>query len=75
MTETNRQRVWIGRPPDHCDICKVPFENVFIDGKTKHGSWGNLCSECHELEGVGFGTGRGQKYELNEFGEWIKTEG
>jgi hypothetical protein len=63
-------------PPDFCDICKREIVYVFIDGKTIHGPWANMCLRCYELIGVGLGTGKGQKYQLHGDGKtWTKVEG
>ncbi len=56
---------WTGRPPAKCDLCNQRFhDGHFIDGKTRYGYWAILCCECHYLNGIGFGEGKGQKYEL-----------
>lgn len=59
------EKYWRGSWPVKCDICKVELANRvhFIDGRTKTGSWGLLCTACHKMHGVGLGTGRGQKYD------------
>ena len=69
----------------NCDICGIIKPIVLIDGKTKLGPWGLMCADCHKKEGVGIGTGKGQKYvyqftDLSEItGEevpiYIKVEG
>lgn len=58
------KKVWSGPQPTHCDMCSKPLHKTFIDGKTKDGPWGILCTGCHALDGVGLGEGRGQKYDL-----------
>lgn len=58
------EKKWMGSEPIHCDLCGEAFTQVFIDGKTMQGPWGLLCSVCHEVYGVGLGTGRGQMYSL-----------
>lgn len=55
---------WLGSKPDTCNICSQPFKNVFIDGRTRMGPWGLLCSGCHRTIGVGLGLGKGQLYDL-----------
>ena len=67
-------RTWVGKPPEKCDICSEPIKDVFIDGQTDWGPWGNMCPECHALHGRGLGTGRGQKYEKQE-DQWVKVAG
>lgn len=58
-------KTWNGTTLEKCDVCHGLLPAIFIDGKTKIGPWGILCPKCHLNIGVGLGTGRGQKYELN----------
>jgi len=44
-----------------CDICHKEVEE-YVDGRTIMGPWANMCLPCHSDNGVGFGTGLGQKY-------------
>jgi hypothetical protein len=57
---------WHGSTPVACNICQGSFEaeGVFYDAKTARGPWGLLCEVCFHVHGVGLGTGRGQKYDL-----------
>jgi len=66
---------WSGHAPDRCDLCRVPIQNTFVDGKTNMGPWASMCPDCHDAHGVGLGTGMGQKYQKQPNGEWIKVEG
>ena len=78
-----KKRYWLGEIKE-CDICGRSFadspekdgEIVFIDGKTKSGSWANMCISCFRDNGVGLGIGRGQVYELQrngkDKGRWLK---
>ena len=68
-------RYWIGDPDPQCDLCRKPFGKVFIDGKTDAGPWGNMCPACHRQHGVGLGLGRGQKYQRQADGRWLKVGG
>ena len=70
-----RTVTWLSEVPAQCDLCETPITNTFIDGKTVHGPWGIMCISCHVLDGYGFGTGRGQKFEKVESGKFIKTKG
>jgi len=56
---------WMGSWPAECDICnqQLADELTFVDGKTIHGPWALMCEGCHKLQGVGIGTGRGQRYD------------
>ena len=57
---------WQGDLPKTCNLCEVPLSTVpsFIDGKTLDGPWAIMCIDCHRVNGVGLGTGKGQKYSL-----------
>jgi hypothetical protein len=65
---------WTGKAPGACDLCPTPIEDIFIDGKTKYGSWACMCPECHTEVGRGLGTGKGQKYQ-RQGKRWVKVEG
>jgi len=43
-----------------CDF--HPEVTADYDGKTVMGPWANMCTPCFERQGVGLGTGRGQRY-------------
>jgi hypothetical protein len=66
---------WVGESPSRCDCCDKPIRDLFVDGKTKGGPWGNLLPECHATIGLGLGMGLGQKYQRQEDGRWLKIEG
>lgn len=66
---------WRGSPIRKCDLCSMPIQKEFVDGKTLSGPWGILCPACHRTFGYGVGTGRGQRYQLQENGSWLKVEG
>ncbi len=72
---TQRRVVWMGSPPTNCDLCEAPIFAIFVDGKTNQGPWANMCLECHPVYGCGLGTGKGQKYQKQPNGEWLKIEG
>jgi len=59
---------------ERCDACRKPFEAVMYDAATSRG-WGNLDQKCFEALGCSLGTGRGQKYEKQADGRWLKTGG
>ena len=67
-------RKWLGNPPANCEVCHASITDTFIDGRTIHGPWANMCPTCHKEIGVGLGTGRGQKYVKHGI-DWIKEEG
>lgn len=60
---------WLSPAPVSCDLCSTPLtltagHTHFVDGKTRFGPWAAMCVNCHAANGVGLGTGRGQKYSL-----------
>lgn len=62
-------------PPSHCDICNKEIKEGFIDGGTIWGPWANMCPECFGKVGIGLGTGRGQKYQKDKEGNYVKVAG
>ena len=66
---------WVGDPPERCDLCKKLILKTFVDGKTKYGPWATMCLSCYHGFGVGLGTGRGQRYDKQPSGQFVKTEG
>lgn len=68
---------WTGPAPTECATCLNPIQSTFIDGRipAMGGSWGCMCPECHAVNGVGLGKGRGQQFEKQPDGRWLKTAG
>jgi hypothetical protein len=66
------RKVWTGTPPERCNLCEHKLEGIFIDGRTKRGAWAYMCVRCHELSGVGLGTGNGQAYQKRADGKFEK---
>jgi len=66
---------WMGSPPQDCDLCHQPICGTFVDGKTTFGPWAFMCPACHRRNGHGLGMGRGQEYQKQEDGSWLKTAG
>lgn len=59
-----------------CDICgKEIKEGRLYDARTTHDCWATMCNDCYVRYGVGVGNGKGQRYELNENGEFEKMKG
>jgi len=76
--EAPKKRYWMGDAPTQCDLNlhhSHAITTAFVDGKTKMGPWGNMCLTCHRRVGVGLGTGKGQKYEKQDDGKWLKVAG
>ena len=63
--------------PLRCDICRMSIRGEalrFVDGKTVFGPWADMCIPCHEGNGVGLGTGRGQLYEAASLDSLVATK-
>lgn len=45
-----------------CDLChpSKPAKAAY-DGKTKRGPWAFMCEPCFVVNGIGLGTGKGQR--------------
>ena len=69
-------KTWQGETPPACDLCGARTENEFIDGATHIGLWAFMCPACFSRNGVGLGTGRGQRYKReSESAPFAKVEG
>jgi len=68
-------KYWLGDPGTQCQICNGEFGNTFIDGATRFGPWAIMCLRCSVLHGTGLGQGRGQKYQKQPDGKWLKVGG
>lgn len=66
---------WIGELPHRCEICKCSIGDIFTDTATLQGPWMILCLRCHAIHGRGFGPQRGQLYERQPDGQWLKVDG
>lgn len=66
---------WMGKAPVHCDVGGEPIATLFVDGRTVMGPWGNMCMTCHKKFGSGVGVGKGQMYEKQRDGRWLKIQG
>jgi hypothetical protein len=73
-TRTPREVYWTG-PVGEFDDFQKPITNTIIDGVTVMGPWAIMTPETHRRYGQGLGTGRGQKYEKQADGKWLKVEG
>ena len=65
---------WVGSV-GYCNLCHNPIVECFVDGTVRNGGWATMCVECHAEYGLGLGMGRGQKYQKQEDGSWLKVEG
>jgi hypothetical protein len=72
---TTKPRYWIGDVPKQDDFGKT-IDNEFIDGATRQGPWAIMTPMSWKVMGVGLlGQGRGQKYQKQKDGRWLKIEG
>lgn len=65
---------WLS-PVGEADDFGNPIENIIIDGATSLGPWALMSPASFEQYGRGLGLGRGQKYERQLDGKWLKVEG
>jgi len=70
-----KPRYWAGSGPTNCDVCKRALRTVFTDGRIYSGHWAFTCDPCASTHGVTLGLGRGQRYEKQEDGRWMKVGG
>lgn len=68
------EKYWVGKVPTKDDF-GAHIGKAFIDGRTRMGVWGIMNPNNHQQFGVGLGAGRGQRYELQGNGRWLKVEG
>lgn len=64
--------IWFGETV--CDICGEEISDILYDAKIREGCWATLCESCWNVHGIGLGTGKGQKYIVNQLGEFEKDE-
>jgi hypothetical protein len=70
-----KAKYWLGTPPAKCDITNLPISDCFIDGQVLGGRWAIMTPRTHAIYGLGLGTGRGQKYQRQADGRFLKVEG
>ena len=69
-----RQVYWLS-PLGAADDFGIPIAQEFVDGKTRLGPWAIMAPSSFKIMGVGLGLGRGQRYERQADGRWLKVEG
>jgi hypothetical protein len=75
MDEGGKKRYWIG-PVNTVDDFGKKITDTFIDGRTVGGPWAIMTPASWMRHGAGrYGTGHGQKYQKQEDGKWLKTQG
>lgn len=68
-------RYWIGPVPPK-DYFGIPITDEFVDGATVFGPWARMAPRSYNLHGRRpLGQGRGQRYQKQDDGRWLKTEG
>lgn len=67
---------WAGRL-SCCDECGQQFGIQMYDCATAGpgSAWGNLCHSCWTFAGKPLGYGKGQRYEKQADGRWLKVAG
>lgn len=65
---------WLSRVPLLDDFGAIIGSN-FVDGKTNNGKWAIMSERSFTKFGIGLGTGKGQLYEKQVDGRWLKTGG
>ena len=59
------EKFWMGSKPTRCECdCGRELKEQFVDGRTIYGSWGIFGVTCYKRIGVGYGLGKGQRYDL-----------
>ena len=68
---------WVGTAPAACQHCGLLLKKTMFDASIPSygGRWAIVGDCCAELAQVRTGLGLGQKYERQEDGRWLKTEG
>jgi hypothetical protein len=74
MTTQTQPRYWQGTVASHDDF-GAAITATFIDGATAMGPWAIMAPRSFRQYGRGLGTGRGQRYEKQADGRWLKVEG
>lgn len=68
------KKYYLGVVPANCQLCQQPMGDVMLDATTNIG-WAYMCQACHLKYGRGLGVGKGQQYEKQTDGRWLKTGG
>lgn len=66
---------WQGTEPARCEISGQRITAVFYDAKLPAAGWAIMGLEAFARLRCETGTGHGQRYEKQEDGRWLKTEG
>ncbi len=74
MHTTSTPVYWAGQVPQADDFGR-PIGSCFIDGRTHSGPWAFMTPATFAVHGIGLGQGKGQRYEKQADGRWLKVEG
>jgi hypothetical protein len=66
------KRYWAGSIGP-IDDWGVPITTAFIDGATIFGPWAIMTPSSHKKYGKGLGMGRGQRFEKQNDGRWLRV--
>lgn len=70
-----KPKIWMGSPPEKCQLCHSPIETKFYDARMSSGTWAILDQACFIEHCEGVGEGKGQEYTKRFDGKWVKTRG
>lgn len=68
-------KYWLGTPPTHCQLSGYAIDTVFYDCVIGGHGWALLGQRTFDQLSCVVGVGKGQKYELQGDGRWLKTAG
>lgn len=68
-------RYYLSPVPAKCQLCQQPLDDKMFDACTQSLGWAIMCQVCHLKHGRGLGVGKGQQYEKQADGRWLKTGG
>ena len=74
-SQQKQPRYWSGDVPAQCQLSQRSITDTFIDGATSYGPWAIMHPQAHDMYGRGLGMGKGQQYEKQPDGRWMKTAG
>jgi hypothetical protein len=73
--ESATPKYWMGDVPLRDDF-GMEITDEFIDGVTRQGPWAMMAPTSWRTMGIGvLGVGRGQRYQKQKNGIWLKVEG
>lgn len=76
MPNDNEGQVYWQSPVLEQDDFGQPITDSFYDAKTVYGPWATMSPLSFETHGDGrLGTGRGQRYQRQPDGRYLKVEG